>query len=153
MLIAHAVDHGVELALRTRIGSELPALVGREFSAQDARIQAQVWIQSKARCTVGEVGLDFGIAHEAGAPLRVGCIRKGIGVGPYIAGEPRIGMLSPGAASCVEGIENGELAETLTPQFVSGGDTGGAGTDDGYAHTATPCTASAVSIVCAMRRW
>ena len=129
MLVAHGIDDHIVLEYFTARGFQTPATLWLKRGAGDPRVQVQVGVQPERRRAARQVSLNFRLIDEAGAPVRVGGIGKRVGMGPDIAGQPRIRMQAPGAAGGVQGVENRDLLKALPQQFPATGNSCWSGAD------------------------
>ena len=92
VLIAHCIDENVKNPERTRLRLQLPLARLLIFCPNNAGIELHMRIKTKLCGTFSEIRLYLGKAHKAGTPVGIRRIRKGVGVGPNVTGQPGIGM-------------------------------------------------------------
>ena len=122
VLVTHRIDHYIEFEILIVGCSEAPGSVFLITHASDSSLGSDIGVQTKFTDALLEVGFDLRLLDEAGGPVRIGRIRKCIGVGPDVAGEAGVGFIVPGASWLFGFFKDGKAPKTLGEQLMACGD-------------------------------
>ena len=131
VLVAHRIDDDVEFVVLTCAGLQLPCSPLLIVGAVNPGIQFDMRVEAELRSTTCQIGLNLRLLYKARCPVGIRGVRKGVGMGPDVTRQARVGVQAPGTPWSVQSIKYSELGEALLQKLSTCRYSSGASTNNG----------------------